>query len=43
MAAIEGGSNIAPACRQLGICEKTLFMRVMRDQEAAGRFAEAKH
>jgi hypothetical protein len=43
MAAIEEGSQATAACRKVGISEKTLFMRALRDQDAARRFAEAKH
>jgi hypothetical protein len=42
MAAVEEGARITPACRQRGISPKTLFMRVIRDQEAATRFTQAK-
>jgi hypothetical protein len=42
MAAIEGGSQVASACRSYGISERTVFMRVLRDPEMAKRFAQAK-
>jgi hypothetical protein len=42
MSEVEEGARITPACRQHGISPKTLFMRVIRDQEAATRFTQAK-
>jgi hypothetical protein len=39
MAAIEGGSQVASACRSYGISERTVFMRVLREPETAKRFA----
>jgi hypothetical protein len=41
MAAIEDGAEATAACRNLGLSQKTLFKRAMRDQEAAKRYAEA--
>ncbi len=42
MAAVEEGARITPACREYGLSPKTLFMRVLRDSEAAQRFSQAK-